>query len=255
MKFTDTHTHLFSDAFDQDRNEVIQRAMDAGVHKFYLPNIDAGTIDAMHDLEQAFPKNCFAMMGLHPSSVGEDYKEQLAIIESWLEKRDYAGIGETGIDLYWDKTHIEAQKESFEQHVKWAKEKNRPLIIHCREAFDEIFEILDRMNDDSLFGIFHCFTGNSEQAQHIIDYEGFKLGIGGVATFKNGGLDKTLEGVSLQHLVLETDSPYLAPTPFRGKRNESAYLINVAEKLCSIYNVSLAEVSKITEHNTKEIFK
>ncbi len=254
MILTDTHTHLYSSQFDEDRTEAIQNCIEKGISRLFLPNIDISSIAGMLALEKQFPKNCFAMMGLHPCSVKENYKEELSQMEAWLNKRDFCAIGEIGIDLYWDKTTLGIQQDAFRTQIKWAKEKNLPFVIHCREAFDEIFEVLDELNDANMRGIFHCFTGTLEQANKVIAYGGFKLGIGGVVTFKNSGLDKVLENVAIEHLVLETDSPYLAPTPYRGKRNESSYLLNIAEKVSDIYQISVEEVAKITTDNAKQVF-
>lgn len=254
MILTDTHTHLYSSQFDEDRTNVINSSIEQGISRLFLPNIDSSSIEGMLALEKEFPNNCYAMMGLHPCSVKENYKEELALAEEWLNKRDFCAIGEIGIDLYWDKSTLAIQQEAFRTQIMWAKERNLPFVIHCRDAFDEIFEIMDELNDDKMCGIFHCFTGNLEQANHIINYGGFKLGIGGVVTFKNGGLDKVVEQIDLKNLVLETDSPYLAPVPYRGKRNESSYLLNIAEKISEIHQVSLEEVAKITTVNSEEVF-
>ena len=254
MILTDTHTHLYSSQFDEDRTQSINTCIENGISRLFLPNIDSSSIEGMLALEKEFPNNCFAMMGLHPCSVKENYKEELALVEEWLNKRDFCAIGEIGIDLYWDKTTLTIQQDAFRTQIMWAKERNLPFVIHCRDAFDEIFEIMDELNDDKMRGVFHCFTGNLEQANHIINYGGFKLGIGGVVTFKNAGLDKVVEQIDLQHLVLETDSPYLAPVPYRGKRNESSYLLNIAEKISEIHQVSLDEVAKITTDNSVEVF-
>lgn len=254
MILTDTHTHLYSSQFDEDRSKMIQSAIDKGVSRLFLPNIDSSSIDGMLALENEFPNNCFAMMGLHPCSVKDNYKEELALAEKHLAQRGFCAIGEIGIDLYWDKSTLAIQQDAFKTQINWAKERNLPFVIHCRDAFDEIFEIMDELNDDKMRGIFHCFTGTIEQANHIINYGGFKLGIGGVVTFKNAGLDKVVEQIDLKHLVLETDSPYLAPTPFRGKRNESSYLINIAERISDLHQISLEEVAKITTANSKEVF-
>ena len=255
MYFIDTHTHLYSDQFDHDRTQAIEKAIAQGVEKFLLPNIDSTSIEGMNQLKQQFPENCYPMMGLHPCSVKENVEEELSIVEKELNVGDYIAVGEIGIDLYWDKTFLEEQELAFRKQIQWAKEKGLPIVIHCREAFDEILTILDELNDDRLFGIFHCFTGSVEQARHILDYKNFKLGIGGVVTFKNAGLDKVVEQLDLKDLVLETDSPYLAPTPYRGKRNESAYLVQVAERLSDIYRVSVDEIAKQTSLNAREIFK
>ena len=252
--FIDTHTHLFSDSFDEDQDEMIQRAISSGVEKLLLPNIDVSSIDAMHLLAAKYPDNCYPMMGLHPGYVKETWKDDLSIIEKNLFSNKYVAVGEIGMDLYWDKTFQKEQAEVFIQQIKWAKELKLPIVIHAREAFQEIFNIVDKMNDDTLFGVFHCFTGTVEQAQHILNYGGFKLGIGGVLTYKKAELDKVIETISIDHLVLETDSPYLPPTPHRGKRNESSYLLHIAEKLADVYQISLKEVEEKTTKNAKEIF-
>lgn len=254
MILTDTHTHLYTKHFNDDIDAVIANCIDKGVSRLFLPNVDAESIDGMIALGEKYPDNCFPMMGLHPTSVKENYKEELVLVEQWLSKRQFCAVGEIGIDLYWDKTHLKEQQDAFRFQIELAKTYNLPFVIHCRDSFDEIFEILDEMNDDKMRGIFHCFTGDIEQANHIINYGGFKLGIGGVVTFKNSGLDKTVEQIDISHLVLETDSPYLAPTPYRGKRNESTYLYNIAEKVADIYNISIEEVAEITTNNSKEIF-
>ncbi|MDD3720881.1 MAG: TatD family hydrolase [Lutibacter sp.] len=254
MIITDTHTHLYSEQFDEDRNEMIQRAIEAGVSRFFIPAIDSTYLNAMLDLEKSFPENIFLMMGLHPTHVKENFEEELAIVKHWLDKRDFYAIGEIGIDLYWDKTLLKQQQIAFKTQIAWAKERNMPIVIHCRDAFDEIFEILEEEKNEQLFGIFHCFTGNLEQAKKAISYN-MKLGIGGVVTFKNGKIDQFLHEIPLKHLVLETDSPYLAPAPFRGKRNESSYIIKVLDKLAEIYKISPQEIAKITTQNSKNIFK
>lgn len=254
MILTDTHAHLYSSQFDEDRSEIIHTAIGKGIERFFLPNIDSSSINGMLALEKEFPNNCYAMMGLHPCSVKENYKEELALSEKWLNKRSFCAIGEIGIDLYWDKSTLAIQQDAFRTQINWAKERNLPFVIHCRDAFDEIFEIMDELNDDKMRGIFHCFTGTLEQAKHIISYGDFKLGIGGVVTFKNAGLDNVVEKIDLTHLVLETDSPYLAPSPYRGKRNESGFLINIAERISDLHQISLEEVAKITTSNSKEVF-
>ncbi|SEC27809.1 TatD DNase family protein [Tenacibaculum sp. MAR_2009_124] len=250
---TDTHTHLYSEQFDEDRKTMIERAKDAGVSRFFIPAIDSSYMDRMLDLEQNFSNDVFLMMGLHPTSVKENYKEELTFVKKWIDQRDFCAIGEIGIDLYWDKTFLAQQQEAFKTQIQWAKEKKLPIVIHCRDAFDEIFEILEEEKSDDLFGIFHCFTGTLEQAKQAISYN-MKLGIGGVATFKNGKIDTFLNEIDLKHIVLETDSPYLAPTPYRGKRNESSYIINVIDKLVDIYGLSFEEISEITTQNSKNVF-
>ncbi len=254
MILTDTHTHLYSEQFKEDIDIVIQNCIDKGIQRLFLPNIDSSSIEGMMKLGTDYPENCFPMMGLHPTSVGENYKEELALMEEWLNKNEFCAIGEIGIDLYWDKTFLTQQQDAFRTQIKWAKERSLPFVIHCRDAFDEIFEILDELNDDKMRGIFHCFTGTVEQANHIINYGDFKIGIGGVITFKNSGLDKVVEQIAIEHLVLETDSPYLAPTPNRGKRNESTYLLGIAEKVADIYEISIEEVAAITTANSKQVF-
>lgn len=253
MLLIDTHTHLYAEEFDLDRDEAIQRCLQNDVKKLYLPNVDSESIGRMLALERQYPDMCIAMMGLHPCSVKENYKEELATVKQWLEKRKFVAVGEIGIDLYWDKTFIKEQEEAFNTQIDWAVQYDIPIVIHCREAFDEIVTILDKRNKLPR-GIFHCFSGNIEQARKIIDFGGFKLGIGGVLTFKNSGLDKVVEQIDLQHLVLETDSPYLAPVPFRGKRNESSYTKLVAEKVASIKQISIAQVAEITSQNALQLF-
>ena len=250
---TDTHTHLYSSQFDEDQAETIQRAKDAGVSRFFIPAIDSSYTESMMKLEKDFPKEVFLMMGLHPTSVKENYLEELAHVKEWIDKKDFYAIGEIGIDLYWDKTLLPQQQEAFRTQIKWAKEKKLPIVIHCRDAFNEIFEVLETEKGNDLRGIFHCFTGTLEQAKTAISYN-MKLGIGGVATFKNGKIDKFLNEIDLKHIVLETDSPYLAPTPYRGKRNESAYITNVVDKLVDIYGLSFNEIAEITTQNSKDVF-
>ena len=250
---TDTHTHLYSEQFDEDRTEMIQRAKDAGVSRFFIPAIDSSYTERMLDLEANFKNDVFLMMGLHPTSVKDNYKEELAHVKNWIDQRDFYAVGEIGIDLYWDNTFLPQQQEAFKTQIQWAKEKKLPIVIHCRDAFDEIFEVLETEKSDDLFGIFHCFTGTLEQAEKAISYN-MKLGIGGVATFKNGKIDTFLNEIDIKHIVLETDSPYLAPTPYRGKRNESSYITQVVEKLATIYGISFQEIAEITTQNSKDIF-
>jgi TatD DNase family protein len=253
MIITDTHTHLYSEAFDEDRDEVIKRALDLGVDRFFIPAIDSTYTKAMINLEQAYPDHMFLMMGLHPTHVKENFEEELRHVEKMLEKRRFYAIGEIGIDLYWDRTFLKEQQRAFRFQIQLAKKHKLPIVIHCRESFDEIFEVLEEEMSKDLFGIFHCFTGTLAQAKKAISYN-MKLGIGGVATFKNGKIDTFLNNIDLRHIVMETDSPYLSPVPFRGKRNESAYLIQVLEKLADIYNVSSEEIASITTINSKEVF-
>jgi TatD DNase family protein len=254
MVLTDTHTHLYSEKFKEDQVEMIERAISSGVSRLFMPNIDSSSIDGMMQLVEKYPKKCFPMMGLHPCSVAENVEEELEIVKQQLKLHNFYAIGEIGIDLYWDKTFLPQQEFAFRKQIEWAKELKLPIVIHCRDAFDEILAILDELNDENLKGIFHCFTGNLEQANHIISYGDFYLGIGGVVTFKKAGLDKVVEQLDIEHLVLETDSPYLAPSPHRGKRNESAYLLNIAEKVADLLNLSLKEVAEITTKNSVKIF-
>lgn len=254
MNLIDTHTHLFSDQFDEDRHSVIQAALDAGVSKMLLPNIDLESIDAMHQLEKDFPDNCLAMMGLHPCSVTENWESELAVVKEHLFNRKYIAVGEIGMDLYWDKSTLGYQQKAFAQQIEWAKQLKIPIVIHVRDAFNEAFEIVDQLNDDCLTGVFHCFTGTQDQAQHILNYGGFKLGLGGVLTFKNAGLDKVIKDIELNHLILETDSPYLAPHPNRGKRNETSYITYVASKLAEVKGISIEEVAAVTTKNAEELF-
>lgn len=251
----DTHTHLFSEQFGAETHAIVQRAIDAGVTRMLLPNIDLDSIESMHALVDAFPENCFPMMGLHPCAVTATWEQDLAVIKSHLDRGNYCAIGEIGIDLYWDKSNFSFQQAAFKTQVEWAKEKQLPIAIHVREAFDETFALLDELNDDSLTGVFHCFSGTVEQAQRALDYGGFKLGIGGVLTFKKSGLDAVIKEIDLEHLILETDSPYLAPTPHRGKRNESSYITLIASKLAEVKAVSIEEVAAITSQNARELFK
>jgi len=250
---TDTHTHLYSEQFNDDRKAMMQRAKDAGVSRFFIPAIDSSYTESMFSLEKENPNEVFLMMGLHPTSVKENYLEELTHVKNWIDKRNFYAIGEIGIDLYWDKSFLQQQQEAFRTQIKWAKEKKLPIVIHCRDAFDEIFEILESEKSDDLRGIFHCFTGTLEQAKQAISYN-MKLGIGGVATFKNGKIDTFLNEIDLKHIVLETDSPYLAPVPFRGKRNESSYITNVVDKLVDIYGIGFNEIAEITTQNSKDIF-
>ncbi len=253
MIITDTHTHLYSEAFDEDRHEMIQRAIDANISRFFIPAIDSTYTNSMLELEKDFPKNIFLMMGLHPTHVKDNFKEEIKHVEDMLAERSFYAVGEIGIDLYWDVSTLEIQKEAFKYQIELAKKYKLPIVIHCREAFNEIFEVLEEANDQDLFGVFHCFTGTIDQAKKAISFN-MKLGIGGVATFKNGKIDKFLNEIDLKHIVLETDAPYLSPVPFRGKRNESLYILKVLNKLSEIYNVSKEDIANITTQNSKEIF-
>ncbi|AEH00560.1 TatD family hydrolase [Lacinutrix sp. 5H-3-7-4] len=253
MIITDTHTHLYSEAFDEDRAEMMQRTLDANVSRLFIPAIDSTYTASMLQLEKDYPEHVFLMMGLHPTHVKENYKKELAHVEQMLEQHKFYAVGEIGIDLYWDKSTLAIQQEAFRHQIKLAKKYKLPIVIHCREAFNEIFEILEEEKAEDLFGIFHCFTGTLEQAHQAISYN-MKLGIGGVATFKNGKIDKFLNEIDLKHIVLETDAPYLAPKPYRGKRNESSYILKVVEKLSEIYNKREEEIAQITTQNSKAVF-
>ena len=253
MIITDTHTHLYSEEFNEDRSEMIQRAIDAGVSRFFIPAIDSAYTQSMYALESSYPDRIFLMMGLHPTHVKDNYLDELQHVEEELAKRKFYAIGEIGIDLYWDKTHLQEQQDAFRKQIQLAKKYKLPIVIHGRDAFDEIFAILEEEKSADLYGIFHCFSGNYEQALQAISYN-MKLGIGGVVTFKNGKIDQFLDQIDLKHIVLETDSPYLAPVPYRGKRNESSYLVNVVDKLATIYGVSPAVIAAITTENSKAVF-
>ena len=255
MTLIDTHTHLFAEEFDADRTEVVQGAITAGVKNFFLPNIDSSSVPSLLALENQFPENCFAMMGLHPCSVKENYLEELSIIEDWFGKRNFSAVGEIGMDYHWDKTFIPQQKEVFSKQIDLAKKYSLPIIIHQRECFDDTFDIVQSKNDSGLKGIFHCFTGTIEQAEKIISLGGFKMGIGGSVTYKKSELPEVLAQIDMKHLVLETDSPYLPPVPHRGKRNESSFLTLIAQKIAEIKNISLDEVAEITTMNALQIFK
>jgi len=254
MIITDTHTHLYSEQFDDDRVEVIERALAAGVTRFFIPAIDSSYTKSMYALESRYPNNMFLMTGVHPTHVKADYLDELAHIKEQLNSREFVAIGEIGIDLYWDRSTLTLQQEMFKLQIQLAKQYRLPVVIHCRDAFDEVFQILEEEKGSELFGIFHCFTGNLEQAQKAISFN-MKLGIGGVVTFKNGKIDQFLKQISLDHIVLETDAPYLAPVPYRGQRNESSYILNVLEKLSDIYSMSSNEIASITTKNSKSIFK
>ena len=254
MIITDTHTHLYSEQFDEDRDQVIQRALAVGVSRFFIPAIDSTYTDAMYSLEASYPNHMFLMTGLHPTHVKKNYLKELTHIEDQLKVRKFVAIGEIGIDLYWDNSNLKLQQEVFRTQIQLAKQYDLPVVIHCRDAFDEVFHVLEQEKGSDLFGIFHCFTGNLDQALKAISYN-MKLGIGGVTTFKNGGIDRFLNKISLEHVVLETDSPYLSPVPFRGKRNESSYILNVLEKLSELYKISTEKIASITTENSKSIFK
>ena len=250
----DTHTHLYLPEFEQDIDGVIERAVARGVHDFYLPAIDSSTTQAMYALAQRYPERMHLMMGLHPTSVQQNFAQELDHVYQELSRRSFCAVGEIGIDLFWQKETLPWQQEAFAQQIRWAQEFDLPIVIHCRESFDEIFQVLDSVQGTMPKGIFHCFTGTLPQAEHIIGL-GLSLGIGGVATFKNGKIDQFLAQVPMEHIVLETDSPYLAPVPYRGKRNESSYLYPIAERVAGIYDCPLAQVDQVTTANARAIFK
>ncbi len=249
----DTHTHIFVSQFDADRTAVVQRAKDVGVEKFVLPNIDKDSIGQLKKTVAEYPDEMLPLMGLHPTSVTENWQEELAFIKHELDTGNYYGIGEIGIDLYWDKTYLKQQQMVFETQLKWAKEKKLPVSIHIRDAFDEVFEIVSQEQSPDLRGVFHCFTGDLHQARRAVDL-GFHLGIGGVVTFKNGKIDRFLAEIPPQHLVVETDAPWLAPTPYRGKRNEPAYIDLIVQKLAEIYSIKRDELECILYHNSMDVF-
>ncbi|MBC7654839.1 MAG: TatD family hydrolase [Oligoflexus sp.] len=253
MILTDTHTHLYYVVDKEDRAEQMERCFKNEITRLFLPNVNSQSVEMVMGLAKAYPQNCFPMLGLHPCDVKENFEEELSTIKYHIEKNKIYAIGEIGIDLYWDKAFLKQQQQAFITQINWAKNLDLPIVIHCRDAFNEVFEVLKSQKDDKLRGIFHCFTGDLNQANTAIDL-GFYLGIGGVVTYKKTGLDKVVEEIDLQHIVLETDAPYLAPTPFRGKPNESSYLIYTAQKIADIKNISLEEVAKITTANSIKIF-
>lgn len=253
MIITDTHSHLYSEEFSTDQDAMIQRAFDAGVQRIFVPSIDSSYTDKMYEVEAKYPENVFLMMGLHPTYVKENVESELAFVEAELVRRKFYAIGEIGIDLFWDKTFLEQQKYAFQRQIQLAKKYKLPINIHCRDAFDEVFEVLKLEQSPELFGIFHCFTGTYEQALEAISYN-LKLGIGGVVTFKNGKIDQFLDHIDISNIVLETDSPYLAPVPYRGKRNETSYVVNVLNKLAEIYDITPEAVAEITTQNSKDVF-
>lgn len=255
MTLIDTHTHLYASQFDPDRDEMIQRAIDEKITRFYLPNIDSKSIEGMLELEKKYPKNCFAMMGLHPGSVeNETYLEELDWVKSWLDKRPFVAIGEIGLDLYWRQDNLKAQTAAFNQQIEWAIELDLPIVIHCREAVKEMIEIIKKHQNKDLKGVWHCFTGTLNEGLEMISL-GFYLGIGGVVTYKKAQLDLTLKNIPIEKIILETDSPYLAPVPKRGKRNESSYLIHIAQKVAEAYQISIEKLAEITSQNALNLFE
>jgi len=253
MILVDTHTHLYLEQFDDDRSAIVDAAIDEGVKWMLLPAIDSTTLAAMKKLNQTFPKNCSPMMGLHPTSVKDNYEEELKLVEHELASGNYIAIGEIGIDLYWEKEHEEEQKDAFRRQLRWAKKYNLPVSIHTRDSFDMTYQIVKEESNGDLRGIFHCFTGTETEAKKIMDV-GFKMGIGGIVTFKNSGLADVVKDIPEEFLVLETDAPFLTPAPFRGKRNQSAYLKYIAEKLAEIKSRSIDEMATITSRNAMDIF-
>ncbi|QGY43417.1 YchF/TatD family DNA exonuclease [Maribellus comscasis] len=249
----DTHSHIYTEDFSHDFDDVIQKAYNNNVKKIILPNIDSGTAKHLVDVSNSYPHLCYPLMGLHPTSVDEDYKQELEAVEYWFDKHNFYGVGEIGIDLYWSQTFVKQQEDAFRFQVRLAKNKNLPIVIHVRNSFDEIYKIVEEEQDGSLRGIFHCFTGSKKEARKIIDL-GFLLGIGGVVTFKNSDLDKVISNFDLSNFVLETDSPYLAPEPKRGRRNESSFLVYIAQKVAEIYDVPVEKVAEITTANARNLF-
>lgn len=254
MILVDTHTHLYLDDFDADWREVVDSAIESGVKYMLLPRIDSETFEDQKKLSEFYPDNCLSMVGLHPTSVNADFEKELVIIENELRTTHYVAIGEIGIDLYWDQTFKEQQKEAFRRQLIWAKEFELPVSIHMRDSFNEIYQIVKEEKTSALNGIFHCFTGTLEESKKIIEL-GFKMGLGGILTFKNAGLAEVVKDIPMEHLVLETDAPFLSPVPFRGKRNESKYLVQIAEKLAEIKGITLTEVAKVTTANAASVFK
>lgn len=250
----DTHAHIYTDDFDVDRTEVLARCADNQVNLIYMPNVDHTSIDNMLEVEAKFPHQCIAMMGLHPCSVKKDFEKELYLVESWLQKKRFAAIGEMGTDLYWDKTFWDQQQEAFKIQTAWAKQYKLPLVIHCRESIDETIALLEPFASPALTGVFHCFSGSVEQAKKICDL-GFYLGLGGVATFKNGGLDTVIPHLDINRIVLETDSPYLAPVPHRGKRNTPEYIPLIASRVAALRNISIEELMQVTYSNATLLFE
>ena len=253
MILVDTHTHLYLEQFDADRKDIVESAMQSGVRYMLLPNIDSSSLESMNELHNQFPEHCLPMMGLHPTSVGENYQEELELVEKELQTGNYIAVGEIGMDLYWDKTFLEQQEDALRRQLKLAKAHKLPVSIHTRDAFDQIYRIVKDELTEDLCGIFHCFTGTDEEAVRVIDL-GFKLGIGGVITFKNSSLGEVIRNISLEHLVLETDAPFLTPVPYRGKRNQSSYLTYIAEKIATLKNLDTKEVAEVTTNNAALIY-
>jgi len=253
MVLTDTHTHLYYETIADKRAALMERCISNDISRLFLPNVDRESVPLVFDLVQAYPDQCFPMLGLHPCSVKENWQQELSDIRDAHQQHKIVAIGEIGIDLYWDKTTLNEQVEAFRQQINWAKSLKLPIVIHCRDAFNEVYEVLQQEQDENLRGVFHCFTGTLEQAQKVTAL-GFYLGIGGVVTYKNSGLDKVVAEIDLKHIVLETDSPYLTPVPFRGKPNESSYLIYIAQKVAELHQIPLDKVADITTENSKRLF-
>ncbi|MGE4586242.1 MAG: TatD family hydrolase [Mangrovibacterium sp.] len=249
----DTHSHIYLEDFSNDQEEVIRRAFENDVRKIILPNIDSSSVKKMLDLVDKYPQICFPLIGVHPTSIKEDYEEEMMLVEFWIKKRKFFGIGEVGIDLYWDRTFIQEQTDAFRRQLILAREQDLPVVIHVRDSFDEVYAVLQEEQSERMRGVFHSFSGTSEQARMVTEL-GFKLGINGIVTFKNSGLDQVLKDVDPKHILLETDAPYLTPVPFRGKRNESAHLIYVAQKLAEIYRIPVAELSLISSETAEQLF-
>lgn len=252
--YTDSHTHLYLDAFSDDRDAMVKRAMNAGVSKMLLPNIDSSTTEDMFQMTEAYPGICLPMMGLHPTSVKENYMDELTAIEKQLDRPGIVAIGETGIDLYWDKTFIKEQEIVFRTQIRWAKNLGLPIVIHARDSFEEIFRMLDEAGTEGLRGVFHSFTGGPEELQKALSYD-FMIGINGIVSFKNSDLGETASLIPQNRLLLETDSPFLAPVPFRGRRNESSYLVHVAAKMAEIFNLTTEEIGTLTTRNAHDLFQ
>ena len=252
--FIDTHTHIYLSDFNEDRKEIISECINSRVNKLLLPNIDKSSIKDVIKMCEVYENICYPMVGLHPCYVKDSYEDDLTYLKPFIKSLNTIAIGEIGIDLYWDKTNLEIQRKAFITQINWAKEFKLPIVIHARDSYNEIFSVLDQLNDENLKGVFHCFSSSLKDADRILNYGGFKLGIGGVVTFKNSGLDKVIKNIDIKNIVLETDSPYLTPAPFRGTRNKSSYIPIIANKLSDIYEISSEEIGNITSKNAKEIF-
>ncbi len=252
--WVDTHVHLYDAQYDSDRAEVVQRALDAGVERMFMPNIDSSSVESMLEVAARWPEHCFAMMGLHPCAVDEHWTSELDRVGAWLDRHPFCAVGEIGLDLHWDDSWFAQQKEAFTQQVLWAMQLDLPVVIHTRKTISHVLDLLEDIADDRLYGIMHCFTGTVAQARRAIAL-GLKLGIGGVLTFKNSGLERVVAQLSVEHFVLETDGPYLAPVPWRGKRNESSYLPLIGRKLADVLGLDVEEVAQITSDNAAAIFR